>query len=473
MNHTLYGLRLAILYGAIWFIDLLDASLLNIALPNISKYFQMHPTRTEWVLIGFLLGMIIGMLTSDPLGQHLGKRKTFLCAGWCYLFSSIGCGFSHYFAELVFFRIVQGISGGWAIPVGMTLVMTYMPQGKWAKTGSWLNVFALLAPALGPILAGYILSFLSWKWLFFVKLPISLLCVVLSHKWIKQGSSPKKVPVDFPGLFYVAISLSLLLLFLSEIGKSSFPQGILAIFLLLAVVFGSAFYSREKKAKHPLIPLKIFKFTLFSWGNMIQSAANMIFLGATFLIALYLQRGLGFSVFKTGWLMATITLGMAAVMPLTGLFYNQLGPLPFIIPGLIAMSLSMFGLIFITEKTPCWLISGIIFFEGAGSAALQTANFVSIFSEIPKDLKGVGSSLYSLFKQISASLGIALSTMMLTLQLGISARGTLSDCIPRSDFYASFLLLGCIPLGALLCCFKINNKKALQGIQSLGRLKTD
>lgn len=468
-----YAVKLAILYGAVWFIDLLDASLLNVALPKISQYFRINPTNAEWVLIGFLLAMTIGMILSDPCGKWFGKRKTFLIAQWGYIISSIGCGISSYFSELVFFRIAQGFFGGLAIPIGMTLVMTHMPQNKWAKTGSWMNLFTLLAPALGPIVAGYIICTLSWEWLFFIKLPISIACVLLSHIWIRPTSIETKSRFDWLGFLFIAISLSVLLLTLSEIGKPTFPIWMFICFSLLIIVFGIAFYWQQKRAQDPLIPLKIFSFPLFSWGNIIQSAANMIFLGATFLIALYLQRGLGFSIIKTGWLMSIITLGMASMMPLTGKFYNKLGPLPFIIPGLIVMSISMFAFTQITAQSPFWVIAIIIFFEGAGSAALQTTNFVSIFSEIPSEFKGAGSALYSLFKQISASFGIALSTMMLTLQLGTTTSNDASIMIDKAAFYPSFILLGLIPLLALFCCRKIDNKKALQGIKKIDHLETE
>ena len=468
-----YGIRLSIIYGVIWFIDLLDASLLNVALPEVSQYFRIGPTDAEWALIGFLLAMVIGMIISTPASQNFGLRRVFLFAQWMYIFSSLACGLSIHFPELVLFRVLQGFAGGLAIPLGMFLIMSVLPNEMWAKTGAWINLFSLIAPALGPILAGYITSYLNWRWLFLIKLPISLVAVLLSHAWVKNHVEEKKGRFDWFGFILVSLSLSLFLLVLSEIGKPFFSNVMLITFLCAAIFCGWIFVWQEKRAKHPLVPFKIFRYKLFAWGNLIQSAANMIFLGATFLVAVYLQRSLNFSIILSGWIMAAVTLGMICVMPLTGKFYNKWGPLPFIIPGLLLMGGAMLALTVVTPQTSPWLIALLIFCEGAGSAAVQSSNFVSIFSEIPQTLKGPGSSLYSLFKQISASIGIALSTMALSLGMNLKGIPATASHLPQNVFYGPLILLGLIPLLALFCCFFIDNKKALKKLSSHDHLDTE
>ncbi len=468
-----YGIRLAIIYGIIWFIDLLDASLLNVALPEISKYFHIGPADAEWALIGFLLAMVIGMLLSAPSTKNFGNRPVFLFSQWMYLVSSLACGLSVHFSELVLFRILQGFAGGLAIPLGMYLIMTVMPHDLWAKTGACINFFSLLAPALGPILAGYITSYLNWRWLFLIKLPISLIALLLSHAWVKRDLEKKNERFDWFGFLFASLSLSFLLLVISQVGNSFFSDMQLILFLILAIFCGALFIWQEKRALHPIVPFKLFHYRLFAWGNLIQSAANMLFLGATFIVAIYLQRGLNFSITETGWIMSAITLGMMCVMPLTGKYYNRWGPVPFIVPGLLLMSFAMFGLLFVSSQTSPWLIALLIFCEGAGSAAVQSANFVSIFSEIPTKLKASGSSLYSLFKQISASFGIALSTMVLSFSMNHKGISSTASHVPQDAFYGSFILLGAIPLFSLLCVFRIDNQRALKKLASHDHLDTE
>lgn len=472
-KNSSYGFRLAVIYSIVWFVDLLDATLLNVALPEISKYFLIDPTNAEWALIGFLLAMVIGMLMGNPASTYFGSKRIFLTAAWLYSVSSLACGLALHFSGLVLFRVIQGFAGGLMIPLGMQLLMGAMPQTKWVKTSSWMNVFALLAPALGPTLAGYIITYLDWRWLFFVKLPLSILCAILAHFWIKYASPQKSERFDWVGFIFGGGGLCLFLLVISEVGKPRFSGGMLLTLFVLSIFCAVAFFWQQKRFKNPLVPLPLFHSRLFAWGNVIQSAANMIFLGATFLIALYLQWGVGFEIVKVGWMMAAISVGIISVMPITAKFYNKIGPLPYMIVGLLLMSGSMISLMFITKQTPPFIVACIIFCEGAGSAGLQTTNFASIFSEVPQKLRGAGSSLYALFKQISASLGIALSTMALTVAMRLQGVPTLTINSPKELFYLPLALLGTIPLLALLCCFFIDNKLALQFTKSQDHLETE
>ena len=132
-QNSSYGFRLAIIYSVIWFVDLLDATLLNVALPEISQYFLIDPTNAEWALIGFLLARVIGMLMSNPASTYFGSKRFFLIAAWLCSISSLACGLAPHFFELVLFRLFQGFAGGLMIPLGMQLLMSAMPQSKWVS----------------------------------------------------------------------------------------------------------------------------------------------------------------------------------------------------------------------------------------------------------------------------------------------------------------------------------------------------
>ncbi len=469
-----YGIRLFILYGIIWLIDLLDATLLNVALPVMALDFKIGTTEAQWALIGFLLATVIGMIISTPTSQLFGTRRIFLIAQWVYLLSSLACGIAVYFLELVLFRVFQGFAGGLAIALGMFLTLSVLPQVKWAKVGAWISFCTFIAPAMGPILTGYVTSYFHWRWLFLFKLPISLGAVVLSHYWVKNHIVEKKrFAFDWLGFIFATLGMCLFLITLTEFGKPHFSTALLAIFLLLAILCGVFFLWQEKRATHPLVPLKIFRYPLFTWGNIIQSTANLIFLGSTFLVSIYFQRSLNFSIILTGWILGSITLGMMSVMPLTAKFYNTWGPLPFIIPGLILLSGSMFALILVSPQTSPWLIVCIIFCEGAGAAAVKTSNFVAIFTGLPQPLKSPGSSLYSIFKQLAATVGIALSVLLLTMATDLIGIPYTAVHIPQKAFYAPFAFLGLMPLLALPCCFRMNNKKAIQKHASHDHLETE
>lgn len=194
---------------------------------------------------------------------------------------------------------------------------------------------------------------------------------------------------------------------------------------------------------------------------------SIVFRRWRFNIALYLQKALGFDLVMTGWIMSAITPGMILIQPLIGKFYNKIGPLPFIIPGLVFLSASTFAFALTNKQTPPYVLGLFVFCIGAASASTQTANVTSIFSSLPTQYKSAGSSLYSLFKQISASFGVAISTMVLSL-------GTKETTASSSAIYHyCFIVLGSIPLIALLFCFCIDNKKALLQVTQPSHIPTE
>ena len=462
-----YAIRLAVIYALVWFIDLLDASTLNVTLPAIAQSFHINPPDAEWAIVGFLLSMTIGLTISGWLGDNYGTRRIFLLSQLIYIGSSIGCGFSFDLPSLILFRLLQGFAGGMAIPLGMAALMRAMPQAQWAKTSAYMNMVTLVAPALGPLFGAYVTSLMGWQWIFFLKVPLSCFCFALSLYWVRKEENHEVSRFDWPGFILGGLSLSGILWVFSEIGKNTSDQ-ILIMTSILAVLFAIIFIRVEKRSKSPLIPLSIFRNQHFTFGNLIQSGANTIFLGANFIIALYLQQGLGFDLVSTGWIMSAITPGMLLVQPLVGKFYNRLGPLPFIIPGLLVLSLSTLAFAITTAQTSPYLLGFLVFCIGAASSFTQTANVSSIFSGLPHKYKGAGSSIYSLFKQVSASFGVAISTMVLSL--GMKVNGYMPSPTP---FHYCFIVLGAIPAISLLFCFYIDNKKALKQITTPSHTPTE
>lgn len=453
-----YGIRLAVLYSLVWFIDLLDASTLNVTLPVIAESFHVDPTSAEWAIVGFLLSMTIGISISGWLGDNYGTRRIFLLSQFVYICSSLGCGFSLDLPLFICCRVVQGFAGGLAIPLGMAALMRALPPPKWAKTTASMNMVTLIAPAAGPIFGAYATSLLGWRWMFFLKLPLSLLCFLLSLWWVEKETAHKRTAFDWAGFVLASLSLSGLLWTFSEVGKSN--PILLLIVGISAVLLGLIFIAVEKMSSNPLIPLSVFKIRQFTFGNLIQSAANTIFLGANFLIALYLQNGLGLDLVSAGWVMAAITPGMLFVQPLVGKFYNKWGPIPFIVPGLILLSCSVCAFALTSPQTSVFILGLLVFLIGAGSAMTQTANVSAIFSALPSEYKNVGSSLYALFKQLSASFGVALSTMILSFGTATSF-SVIHEGPSITAFHYCFIVLGFIPAFALIFSRYLDNRKIL------------
>lgn len=447
-----YGYRLAIVYAIVWFVDLLDSTSLNVAITAIASSFGILPQDAEWVIIGFFFSMTVGISVSGWLGDSYGMKKVFLFSQILYLISSLACGFSINLQSLVLFRSLQGFAGGLAIPLGLASLLKVLPKHLWAKTTANINVVTLLAPALGPIFGVYASETLGWQSIFFLKIPLSIAALILSMVWVRNEPASPRGKFDWSGFITGSAALIGLLWVFSEAGKGKGSAAMLP-YLGASLLLGYLFIQIEKRKQAPLVPLGIFRVKRYAVGNLIQSSANAIFLGASFIIALYLQDGLGHSLVESGWVMACISPGMILAQPFLGRYYNRVGAMPFMLAGLSLLALSMAAFVLTTASTPLYLLGAIVFIIGAASSLAQSSNVVGIFASLADDQKGVGSSLYSLFKQLSASFGVALSALVFTFAGGFG--GTLYA------YQCCFIVLAMLPAAGLLCCSLIREKRPL------------
>jgi len=459
-----YAFRLGVLYSLIWFVELLDATMLNLALPSIARAFEVPALDAEWAILSFLLASTVTIFMSAWFGERFDSRRVFIVSQVIYVVSSFACGFAQNLEQLIFFRFIQGAGGGMILPLGMTMVMRVVEKRHRAKLSSSINLVSLMAPAFGPIFAAYILNLLSWPWLFFIKLPLTLLTLLLSILWLKSEPSQRSKSLDWRGAIYATFFLTTLLYVLSEVGTGRVEASTLILLFIFSSIMGVAFIWQQLRVKEPLISLAPFRNSFFAMGNIIQCASNIIILGSMFVTALYLQYGLRIDIVTMGWVMGSVSLGMVSAMPLVSRFYNKIGPLPYVVIGLMILATSMIAMCFLTADTHPVLIAAIIFAEGFGAAISTTANYIAMFSAISSKDTPAASSIYISVKHLSTCLGVALSTMSMSLGMKHFSIASFADVSAENfilPFYYTYVFLALIPFSTLFCCSFLNNKKAL------------
>lgn len=459
-----YSAKIATLYAITWFIDLLDSTILNVALPKIAVYFHTTAIYAEWTIVGFLLAFTSVIAVSGWLGDHFGPKRIFILGQVLYFLSSLGCGFAWSLPALIGFRILQGVGGGMVTPVGGALLIRNAPKAKWSKYTPRINMISLIAPAIGPVFAGYVTTIFGWRYLFFLKLPIQLVCLIFSFYWIREEIHEKK-KFDWPGF---GLSFAFLVMFLYSLtifGEQNRSMDLAIVIFAASLILFIIFFFYERKAKNPLIPFSIFRHPLFSVGNIIQSATNIIFLGIFFITAFYFQYALNKSIIATGWILSSVTPGMMLMQPIISKFYNRIGPTPFVTIGLILLTVSLLLLCVVDSSISAWTLALIIFLEGMANSLIQSSNVMAIFSELSKTEMSAGSALYNLFKQTSGAFGVALSTMLLTVNLILMKIPSIQAATANEllkPFKITFFILSAIPFIALLVMIKFYpGKKAL------------
>lgn len=440
MNHST---KITLLYGLVLFLDVVEVTLLNIGLPTIASAFQVPFEEIKIVVTAFIWGLTLMIPLAGWLSQRFGDKQIFIGGQLLFAAASIGCFFAQSLYQLVILRTIQGFGGGLMTPVGMAILMKMLSAKERAGATAKLSLIIRLAPALGPIIGGFTLTCLGWRWLFLLKLPITGLCLLASFLWLKPGHEAQEIKkFDFKGLLFCSICLGSLLMSMSSTMSIQ-----MCLWMGVGIISFLLFIKAEKEAVEPIIPLRLFEYKLFSQSNLLQCIAYCILLGSSFLFSIFFQESLKFDPMVTGWVLASATIGMLLAIPIVSLSYNRIGPKPLVIVGFLLLGSSLAAIANLTALSSPWLAAFFIATFGTGNSMIISTNATSVFAEIPKEFMGSASSVYSLTRQVANCFGVAFSSTLLAMT--------------ASSNVALILMISIVFVGIVVGS-RINNKKVLE-----------
>lgn len=457
-----YRYIVAAIYGIVLFLDRLDLTIVNIALPTLAEYYNVPITQTEWINNAFLLALAISIPISSWAGDRFGDKKVFIIATSIFGLSSFLCAFSPNLTVMAILRFVQGLGGGMIVPVGMSMVYRVFDHSEYASITSYIFIPTLIAPAIAPALGGLIIYISNWKWVFLFVVPICFLAVGLSVIVLKEQKIENAPPLDWRGFFLSSCALILILYFISSLGKHGFDFQTSNI-LIASIVFSYLFLRQEKNIKFPLVDIKFFKNELFLQANLIQLAFQICHFGSIFLVAMYLQIGVGMSAMVAGMIMGMQAFGAICTSRYSVKLFHQFGPgLPIII-GFIGIAILTPSILFI--HTPDMISFGVTIlfirgiFSGLCGTPIQTASIIGF----EKEDVSRASAIFNAGRQTSISLGIALSSLLITYGFNSNGLNVTHPIINPSKavFYYAFMLIPFVSLLGIFITLKVNNKKIL------------
>ncbi len=443
-----YRYIVAAIYAVVLFLDRLDLTIVNIALPTLAEYFNVPITQTEWVNNAYLLALAMSIPISGWAGDQFGVKKVFIIATSLFGLSSLLCAFSPNLTTMAILRFLQGLGGGVIIPVGMTMVYRVFDPSEYASITSFIFIPTLIAPAIAPALGGVIINYFGWKWVFLFAVPICFIAIILSIIILKEQKNEEKTPLDWLGFLLSSCALILMLYFISSLGKNESYFQITAI--LIAAIFSSYLFLRhEKNSTFPLIDIKFFKNELFRQVNLIQLAFQICHFGSIFLIGMYLQVGVGMSAMVAGLIMGMQAIGAICTSRYSVKLFHQFGPSLPIIIGFIGVAI-ITPCILLINTPKMILIGGVILFirglfSGLCGTPIQTASIIGF----KKEDVGRASAVFNAGRQISISFGIALTSLLITFGFKLNGLDVLQQTSQPSKavFYYAFML---IPLVSFL-----------------------
>jgi EmrB/QacA subfamily drug resistance transporter len=400
----LIGPLLAVIVGMIMVI--LDSTVVNVALPRLVEDFQSTVSTLQWAVTGYTLALSAVIPLAGWMTDRFGAKRIFLITIAMFTLGSVLCSMAQSPEQLILFRVIQGLGGGMVAPIGMAMIFKLAPPGKMGSIMGMLGVPMLLAPAFGPILAGYLIEYVSWHWIFLINLPIGIIAILVGIRFLPNVERKSVPMLDIAGMILAPIAFAMLAFGVNE-GGTSWTSGKTLTGL---IVGGSAlvvFIFVELRKKQPLLELRVFGSSDFTRGIVIAWIMQIALFGAILLIPLYLQQVKHYGALETGFILLPQALASAIFMPIGGRLFDRIGARPLAITGLTVITTALFMLSQISMNTGLPYIMTALSMMGAGMGMSMMAINTHVLAAAPRHLVSRVTPLTTAAQQVMVSFAVA------------------------------------------------------------------
>jgi EmrB/QacA subfamily drug resistance transporter len=419
-----------VVLGAI--MSILDITVVSVAQPTFQNVFDASPAQTAWTMTGYTLALATVIPLTGWAADRFGTKRLYMLAVTLFTLGSVLCAAANSIEMLTFFRVLQGLGGGMLMPLGMTIMTRAAGPQRIGRVMAVLGVPMLLGPIFGPILGGWLIDIASWHWIFLINLPIGIGALVYAFLVLPSDSPTPSESFDFVGMLLLSPGLALFLYGVSSIPETGtvFAARVLVtaaigLLLVLAFVLRSLFRSPE----HPLMDLQLFRNRSLTVSVVAMSLFAIAFFGASLLFPQYFLLVRGETTLQAGLLLAPQGIGAMLTMPIAGVLTDKIGPGKIVLGGivLIVAGMAMFTQVAVgtssviatssgfevTDPSYLYLLAGL-FIMGLGMGGTMMPIMTSALQTLKDHEIARGSTLMNITQQISASIGTALFSVILT-----------------------------------------------------------
>ena len=398
------------------FMEILDTTVVNVSIPHIAGNLAASIEEGTWVVTSYLVSNAIILPMSGWLANYIGRKKLLLTCVTGFTLTSLCCGFASSLSWLIVFRVLQGLTGGGLQPLAQAILLETFPRQKHGQAMAAYGIGVLLAPILGPTLGGWITDNYSWRWIFYLNLPVGVLSLFLMSRFVSDPHYIKRNGngVDVWGIGFLALGLGTLQVVL-DTGqrKDWFASHYIRFFAILCIIGLAGLVIRELKARNPIVDLRALANRSFSTGVFLISMLGFTLYASLVLLPIYLQTLLGYPALNAGLALSPRGLGSLATTPLAGYLTGKTDPRRLILFGLLLGSITMFSLSGLNLNAGYWDILWPQVFQGVALSFLFIPLMTISMSSIPKERMGNATSIFNLMRNIGGSFGIAIMTTFL------------------------------------------------------------
>lgn len=425
------------------FMDALDATIINTAIPAMSRSLQVNPVDLKIALISYLLSLAIFIPISGWIGDKYGIKRVFISALTIFTLSSIVCGNAHNLTELVIARSVQGLGGALMLPLGRLIILRTFERHEIVNAMTSVIMVVSFGLMLGPFAGGLITDHLSWHWIFWVNIPVGVLSIFAASLWLRKDEGRQVKPFDLLGFLLFGGGLAIFTFSLSELSESRVNLHLILFVMLVAILMLIGYFLHSKNRPNSVINTQLFQtrtFRVSTFGNLVTRLG----IGAIpFLLPLILQEGLGYSAQLSGLLLVPIALGIIIVKPLSLGILRKFGYKNFLILNTLLMALSLWSFQLITPHIPAYVIAGLTLIFGT-IMTLQYSGMNSLaYADVSNEDLSEATSIISTVQQLGQSFGVATGALGLRF---FSGNYTEHFKIAIPIFHQTFLALGILTL---------------------------
>jgi DHA2 family multidrug resistance protein len=398
------------------FMEVLDTSIANVALPHIAGSLSAGQDESTWILTSYLVSNAIVLPLSGWLSSIMGRKRFYMGCVMVFTISSFLCGFAPNLTLLIVFRILQGAGGGGLQPSSQAILADTFPPAKRGMAFAVYGIAVVMAPAIGPTLGGWITDDFSWRWIFFINIPVGILSLLLTSRLIQDPPYFKRrklseTRIDYIGLGLVALGLGTLQVILDKGQRedwfeSHFIVGLTVISAasLIFVVFW------EWNHKDPIVDLHLFRERTFAAANFLMFMLGFALLGSTLLLPLFMQTMLGYTAERSGMALSPGGFAIMVMMPIVGFLLSRYSPRWLMVFGLSMLSFSLFHMTTFDLGVDFRTVMMARVFQSVGLAFLFVPINTAAYASLPREKNNAASGLMNLARNIGGSFGISFVT---------------------------------------------------------------
>ncbi len=428
--------------GCALFMEMIDATVISTALPAMAKSLSEDPIRLNLAITSYLLSLAVFIPISGWMADRFGARTVFRAAIVIFTIGSVFCGLSQSLPELIAARILQGFGGAMMVPVGRLIVLKTVAKSDLVTAMSYLTVPAVLGPVVGPPLGGFIVTYYSWRWIFFLNVPIGAIGITLVTLYIPNIREEQVFPLDLLGFLLTGLGLAALVFGFESIGRGIIPAGIIMCVMAGGGLCMGFYILHAKRIEYPIIDMGLMKIPTFNVATLGGGFFRLGIGALPFLLAMLLQLVFGLSPFASGMLTFASAAGAMLMKATAPPIIRRLGFRSVLIGNGVISAFIMMSYALFRATTPHFVIVLALLAGGFFRSLQFTALGTLAYADVPDPLMSSANSLSSMAQQLFLSLGVTIGAMLLHISLGGRSAAQLSV----HDFTPAFMIMGVLAL---------------------------